>query len=577
MRRALSAAGLIVFSILTSADAWGQQPRPADSLQLDREELATPSLDSSTEKPLSLELPPLVERPEPAPFESAEGFVVRGFRIVGATVFDDAELSAVLSPFLGRPLQSEDLPALTDAITGLYIEAGYLSSGARIPDQSAVDGIIEVHVVEGTLPRIRVEGGGRLAPFYVEDRVTRGLSAPFNLEALERNLRLLQIDPRIDRVDAVILPGVESGASVLQLNILEANPWELDFRVANDLSPALGESRASATLRNRNVLGFGDQFSGVVSGARGLLDFDLAYSIPFTPWLTEFEIRGGLSQSEVVEGAFANQFENEIQSYGVALTQPLLLTLENEIRGRVEFERRTSLLSFDDGQNFDLETAPGDDETIRLSMLRLTLDWIHRETDRVFAAQLLTTMGLDVWDATTTNNTAGLGGPALPDAEFTSWLLQFQYAQRIDTRIGAAELIARGDLQVATGAVFSLESFAMGGASTVRGYRENSVVSDNGALGSVEFRIPVFPDQWGPHEMRLAPFVDMGYAWDDSDRVAKHFERLFVSLGFGVLYRYSDRFELNAYWGRGLRYKRLGRDGDTQRHGFHLEARLAVF
>lgn len=565
--------------IFSPAPAFSQQRTTAQPLQLDRERLPLPDLEAEPQRPPSLELPGLESLPESSPLDAATGFVASGFRLVGATVFSEAELSAALAPFLGRALRSEDLPSVADAVTRLYIEGGYLSSGARIPDQSVDSGIIEVHIVEGALPELVIEEGGRLRPHFVEDRVWRGLRAPLNLDALERSLRLLQMDPRIDRVDAVLLPGELPGASVLRLDVTEANPWEIDFRLANDLAPSLGENRASATILNRNVLGLGDQFRGVVSGAQGLFDLDLAYSVPFTPWLTELEIRGGLSRGKVVEGDFANQFRNEIESYGAALTQPLYVTLEDRVRGRVEFERRTSQLSFDGGDGLALETKVDDEGEIHLSLLRIALEWVHRETDRVFAAQLRTTFGLDVWDATTPNDTLAAQEPtsALPDGEFTSWLMQFQYAQRIGTPLGDAELIARGDVQVATGALFSLESFAMGGASTVRGYLENSIVSDNGMLASIEFRVPIMPDRFRPHEIRLAPFFDTGYAWDDHDRHTRDFDRWFGGIGFGVLYRYAERFELNAYWGRALRSRGTNLEGKTQRHGFHLEARLAVF
>ncbi len=588
---AISAGALgILCALFTAPPASAQQRATAQSLQLDRERLPLPDLDQEPQRPPSLELPNLDGLPESSPLDSPldpssdspldseTGFVARGFRIIGATVFPEADLSAALDPFLGRALRSEDLPSVADAITRLYVGAGYLSSGARIPDQSVEGGIIEVHIVEGALPELVIEGGGRLRPHFVEHRVRRGLQAPLNLDALERSLRLLQTDPRIDRVDAVLLPAEQSGASILRLEVTEANPWEMDFRLANDLAPSLGEYRVSATLMNRNVLGLGDQFRGVVSGARGLFDLDLAYSIPVTPWLTELEVRGGLSQGEVVQGAFADQFRNEIASYGAALTQPLYVTLEDSVRGRIQFERRTSQLSFDRGAGLALETKDDDEGEIHLSLLRIALEWIHRETDRVFAAQLRTTFGLDAWDATTPNDT--LAGdepiPARPDGKFTSWLLQFQYAQRVGTPLGDGELIARGDLQVATGALFSLESFAMGGVSTVRGYPENSIVSDNGMLASIEFRVPVMPDRFRPHELRLAPFFDTGYAWDDHDRNERDFNRWFAGIGFGVLYRYAERFELNAYWGRALRDRQRGLEG-LQRHGFHLEARLAVF
>ena len=35
------------------------------------------------------------------------------------------------------------------------------------------------------------------------------------------------------------------------------------------------------------------------------------------------------------------------------------------------------------------------------------------------------------------------------------------------------------------------EKFSLGGVNSVRGYRENELVSDNGVIGSMELRIPL--------------------------------------------------------------------------------------
>ena len=50
--------------------------------------------------------------------------------------------------------------------------------------------------------------------------------------------------------------------------------------------------------------------------------------------------------------------------------------------------------------------------------------------------------------------------------------------------------------------LLSLERFSLGGADTVRGYRQNQVVSDNGLLGGFELQIPVTKN---PNLLQLNP------------------------------------------------------------------------
>ncbi|HIE62314.1 MAG TPA: hypothetical protein EYQ02_11965, partial [Microbacterium sp.] len=109
------------------------------------------------------------------------------------------------------------------------------------------------------------------------------------------------------------------------------------------------------------------------------------------------------------------------------------------------------------------------------------------------------------------------------------------------------------------------------------GYNENAVVADNGAVASVEFRLPVLPPNLRPHELRVAPFVDSGFGWDDVDRNDKRFDQFYLSLGLGLLYRYADRFEMKAYWGQPLFHRASLNDDRLQNAGFHLEATVSVF
>ncbi|MCA9504199.1 MAG: ShlB/FhaC/HecB family hemolysin secretion/activation protein [Myxococcota bacterium] len=578
----LATAGLGPRVGLLCASASSAQSLPSGSgLPIERERPSLPAYEDEDEAP-GLERPPeSTPSPGTAPFAAGPGVLVRAFRIVGSTIFSDRELAAVVAPWTARVLHAEDLPQVTDALTRLYVEAGYVSSGAFVPDQTLEDGTVEIRIVEGHVERVELAPGGRLGLSFVEPRLRRGLAAPLDIDRLERALRLLQTDPRIARVDAVLLPGEARGSSVVRLAIEEARSWDLTLRVANDLAPSLGANRANARFVHRNVAGFGDTFRASVSGARGLFDLDLGYALPVTPWLTELELTGGLARGEVVEGPFQDDgFRNELEDYGAWLAQPLWRTLEDEVRLVVGFERRSSRLSVDSGLpvRFETSDANASGSRIRLSLLRLEASWLHRGPDHVSALRLRTTQGLDVWDATSPNSiTPSDGVPALPDGEFTSWLLQLQHARRVPTWLGDGELVARADAQMATGALFSIESFALGGASTVRGYRENAVVADGGAVGSIELRVPVLPTSLRPHELRVAPFFDVGFAWDTHDRDAADYDDWLAGIGFGLLYRYADRFELNAYWGRALRRPQTGEGGDLQGHGFHLEGKVFVF
>lgn len=103
---------------------------------------------------------------------------VHDIHVTGSTVFSDAELAEATAPYRNRELTTEDLEKVRLALTLLYVNRGYLTSGAVIPDQDVSFGTIVIQIVEGTLARIDVEGNQWFRSTYVRDRVARGLSTP---------------------------------------------------------------------------------------------------------------------------------------------------------------------------------------------------------------------------------------------------------------------------------------------------------------------------------------------------------------------------------------------------------------
>ncbi|NEP56565.1 MAG: ShlB/FhaC/HecB family hemolysin secretion/activation protein, partial [Symploca sp. SIO2G7] len=111
-------------------------------------------------------------------------------------------------------------------------------------------------------------------------------------------------------------------------------------------------------------------------------------------------------------------------------------------------------------------------------------------------------------------------------------------------------LILKGDVQLATQSLLRLEQFGMGGADTVRGYRQNTFISDNGLLASAEVRIPIvrFPELEGL--LQIAPFVDFGAIWNQSGNPDPDPDpNVLVSTGIGLRLRLGDRLSARFDWG----------------------------
>ena len=136
-----------------------------------------------------------------------------------------------------------------------------------------------------------------------------------------------------------------------------------------------------------------------------------------------------------------------------------------------------------------------------------------------------------------------------------------------------SQIVFRTDVQLATDPLFSIEKFSVGGFRTVRGYRENQLVRDNGLVSSLEVRVPILRDQLGQDIIQLVPFADFGQAWNKDHTPTP---RTISSLGLGLRWWLSQGVFVVAYWGGRLRQvERTG--NDIQNNGWHLQATVSVF
>jgi hemolysin activation/secretion protein len=126
----------------------------------------------------------------------------------------------------------------------------------------------------------------------------------------------------------------------------------------------------------------------------------------------------------------------------------------------------------------------------------------------------------------------------------------------------------RADLQLAFDPLLSMEQYAVGGAYTVRGYRENQFVSDNGLVASLEFRFPVYHTT--KQELQTMIFYDHGQSWNYKQHMDEH---TLSSVGLGLRYTFTDWVTAQVYWGEKL--KDISYDSDAwQDNGIHVALRV---
>jgi len=550
---------VLLIGLLTPMGAAAQvlipRDRPGD------EPLEIPDFERPQErKPL---LPPYrpPSRPDAEGIPGETKVLVHEVRIAGNSALGAAELEAIAAPYENRELSFADLARLRDALTRAYVDRGFVTSGAVLPDQAIRDGIVEFHIVEGSLERIEVKSDGNLRASYVRARLERGGEGPVNVFDLEERLQLLQRDRRFERVNAQLVPAETRGRSILYVSVEEATQFRVGGDFNNYRNPTIGSLGGQVSASLDNVLGIGDRLFTRYEGSEGLDQVEIVASVPITRYDTLLSFRYQGSWADVIDDNFNTlDFETESETFGIELRQPLYQSLSSSVEAFVRGERRRAKSRF---FGTGLPVPGADNGKTDVSVVRFGVEVLHTTREQVLSGRGLLSWGIDALDSTTNSGNT-------PDSRFVTALLQLQWARRLPWL--GAEFVARYNMQVSNDPLLTLEQFSIGGRYTVRGYRENQLVRDNGLVGSAELRLPVYQRVEPSIRVDLVPFFDAGHSWS-----TKHKEigqQTLMSVGIGTRAFVTGWGHLEFFWGHRLKDVTRFGEHDPQDHGIHFRIGL---
>ena len=490
------------------------------------------------------------------------------FEFRGNSAFSDAQLNDLVADYLQRPLTFPELLTVEQIITDEYTKAGYINSGAVIPaDQTfaATGGVVEIIILEGEIEQLIVTGTERLKTGYVRDRVAQATRSPFNQQQLLKALQLLQLNPLIKTVSAELSAGVRPQASILEVTIEEANPFQATVFTDNGRSPSVGSWRRGITLNHGNLLGFGDHAFLAYTNTDGSDSLDSSYTFPLNSRNGTLTLAGGFNNTEVVEPPF-DQLDiiGDSLYLDLSVRQPLVLkpTEEFALGITASWQRsETALL----GENFPLSRGADEEGITRISTIRFFQDWTKRNPRDVIALRSQFSLGIDAFDATINKDN-------LPDGRFFAWRGQAQYVRLLaqDTLF-----VLRSDLQLAGDELVPLEQIGVGGFRSVRGYRQDTLLTDSAFFATAEVRLPVLRVRNLEGVLQIVPFIDFGVGWNHGDSLDPDPNSL-VGLGLGLNWQMGN--QLNARLDYGIPLTDIDqRDRTLQEEGIYFSVNYTPF
>jgi hemolysin activation/secretion protein len=560
--------GIFFYGEAPAQETWGVEPsgQPGDKLPplIKKEPLgAQPDLT----------LPPPAQYKKERSGDLLDASVyVHKIIVTGSTVFSEEQLAEVTAPYEGRKVTMEEIESLRKELSVYYIDRGYITSGAVIPDQVVKEGLIRLHIIEGRLSNIDIEKNKHLRASYYQKRIAQGIDPPLQIQSLQQQLRFLQQNQRIQRINAELKPGVNLGESALDVTVEENSSIQLWTAFDNYISESVGGEQIQIGGRHTSLTGNGDILSFALGSAEGLEPkVDVWYTLPLTARDTTITLRYRKNDFDVVRDLFKDlNIETKTDIYSISLRDPIYRTpnLEIGLEGIAEHKKQTTTL-LDMPFSFEPGAINGE---VKVSALRFAQDLTYRTTSTVIAARSQFSFGVDALDANIISSD-------IPDGDFFAWQGQFQWLHRL--RPLKQQLFFKAYAQFSADPLVSMEQYAVGGRFTVRGYPENYFVRDNAVVASAEMRIPLVENKPWAEYIHLIPFFDYGWG-ENTDFPTPPGPKHIYSVGLGLRWTATihSKIKLKPLFEifYGYKLKDIDIEEDSlQEEGIHFQFAVSAF
>lgn len=486
-------------------------------------------LPTPIQKPLERLQLPEVEIPS---------LTVKRFLFIDNKIFSSSKLESLLTQYLNKKLSLPELRKIRDIITDFYVQNGYINSGAALlirdnPKLNLDGDNVYIRIIEGKVGTLKVIGSSRLSR-YVGDRLKQDKA--FNYNLFTKSVFLLQDDPLLSDLKVSLEPSKNLINVVdLDVKIKTAKAYKIEVFADNYRNPGVGSFERGLEFTALNPMTLGDKVNFTYRNTNGSNSLAANYTVPITKENTTLRFAYLYGNNEIIEKPFNGLGLNGIsQIYSLGIRHPLMRTATEKNRSELaislsidHLENQDQLLGF----SFPVSRGSNNTGQIKTTVLRFAQEWQYRDVSQFAFLRSQFSLGLDIGSIT---------APAFDNGQFFAWRGDAIWSRKLP---GKLVFVSKAGLQLSDRLLVSSEQLNAGG-ETVRGYRQDGALGDNGFLGSLEVRIPIFDGNKG--RLGIAPFFDVGYVWDNGAGTRSN---ILASTGLSLQYDFSDRLSANLTWG----------------------------
>jgi Hemolysin activation/secretion protein len=459
---------IIVLSLLGAASAMAAPLSAGDRYEIEQRQKQL--LENNQQQLDSLrrqsELPSVINKPSVSS-ANQPCFNIHHITWTGSTLLSDELKDKLSVPYLGQCLSLERINLLLRDINQWYMEQGYITSRAFVPEQDLAQGDLHIAVMEGKVERVVING----KPDPILRTLFPGVvGKPLNLRDIEQGLDQLQ-RLRSFRFQIDIQPGTSPGFSIINLKGQRLLPWQGGIEYDNSGQKSTGEQQGRINVVADSPFKLAELWR--LSGAKSIEGVDAhdssslqaGLNLPYGYWNLDYGYSYSDYRNDIASREYVYTSEGDNQTHGMTLSRVMYRdgTVKSSALWAVNYRTNHNYIA-----DQLLTTS-----SYKFSSTSLSLNHGFKWGPGFATFNPGLTLGTD-WFGTKNDHA---GGADELKAQFQKWTLFTSYGGAFTEQFSWLSSLYG---QWSPDRLYSVEKLSLGGESSIRGFKEQSVSGDCG-------------------------------------------------------------------------------------------------
>ena len=400
---------------------------------------------------------------------ATKGVYIENIEVTPSQILTVSEIEDIVDDYKETNVKIEQLKEIVDRINRLYLDKGYVTARAFLPQQTIENGVVKIELLEGKVGNIAIINNKRTKRKYIKDRLGLKQGEIFNIRKYEEDLMIFNRYNDGVELTTTLSPGeAELGTTDILVNTHERFPFHLTALMDNAGRSTIGKYRGGLMLQHDSLLGYRDKFTaGAYANKYSVTPF-VDYNIPVNKKDGRIGFSFSSSNSKIGHGPYKMfNIHSRSLNYSLYYTQPIYRKPWTELSSTTSINYKKAATSFD---HTDLYRD-------NITSLQTGLNFRYDTARGIWYLNQNASYAFPIFDRD--SNYLKIEGGLLR-------LHDFGYGF-----IGTL----RGNYQVIPNkrVVPYVDQFMAGGAATVRGYSEGLLIGRTGYLVSAELQFPLGP------------------------------------------------------------------------------------